>query len=344
MDSLLLLLHVPESLFLIFLQYLDLVLTLRHLKSSLKNIKSGAVVLISPDLSGHCLHLPVLTGDLFQLADLTAGVLDLLAHPSVFHDALLHVLDVDILLRADIFFHKFFQLDVHAERNSPLKQKRKFLRIQAAQIDVIKLFSKPLVVGTEVKFFFGKGVPKPLLHLLRRHGTAHGSASSPLFSHLFYPVLMVRYRAPVPEKHPGDLIGIGLHIEDHADTLTLSRVGPLKLQDDGAGKITVPQVGEMIVLPDIYHASEILDQSPVRVVGSCFVKKASAVGVGIEHNLHGINDRGFAASRMSRKKIDAFMEGQSPVPDIMPVVQADPGQSFKPLIRHLPRLLPCMSL
>ena len=74
----------------------------------------------------------MLAANLLQLLDLPAGVLDLLAHPPILHDALLHILNVDILLHADIFFHKFLQLDVHPEGDGPLKQQREFLRIQAS--------------------------------------------------------------------------------------------------------------------------------------------------------------------------------------------------------------------
>ena len=51
---------------------------------------------------------------------------------SVLHDALLHIVDMDILLHADVFLHKVFQTDVHTERNGPFKQRLKFLGIQTA--------------------------------------------------------------------------------------------------------------------------------------------------------------------------------------------------------------------
>ena len=88
---------------------------------------------------------------------------------------------------------------------------------------------------------------------------------------------------------------------------------------------------------------EILDQVPVRVVGCRLVEEPSSVGVGVEHDLHGVDNRGLAAPRVSCKKVDPFMEGQGFMPDIVPVVQADPGQGLKPLTRHLPHLLPCKS-
>ncbi len=174
-------------------------------------------------------------------------------------------------------------------------------------------------------------IEKPPFYLLCGHGAASG------------PVLVIRYGAFMPEKYPADLVGGSLHIKHHSHTLTLPGVRSFKLQDNRAGKIAVPQVGKIVVLSDIDHTPKILDEAAVRVVSGRLVKKAPAVRIGIEHDLHGVNDRGFTAPGMSGKEIDSLMKGQSLVPDIMPVVQADPGQCLKPLTRHLPHLLLCMS-
>ena len=74
----------------------------------------------------------MLRTDLLQALDFPAGVLDPAAQAAILRHALLHVLNVDVLLHADIFLHEVFQLDVHAERNGTLEQKRELFRIQTA--------------------------------------------------------------------------------------------------------------------------------------------------------------------------------------------------------------------
>ena len=97
----------------------------------------------------------MLPTDLFQFFNFLTGILNPVAQTAIFRHALPHVINVDILLHADIFFYKFLQLDVHAERNRTFKQQRELFRVQAAQINIIELFAETLVVGTEIAFFFG---------------------------------------------------------------------------------------------------------------------------------------------------------------------------------------------
>ena len=54
-------------------------------------------------------------------SDLFLRLFDLILHPSILHDALLKVLNLDILFHADILFNKVLQLDIHAERDRPFK-------------------------------------------------------------------------------------------------------------------------------------------------------------------------------------------------------------------------------
>ena len=147
----------------------------------------------------------------------------------------------------------------------------------------------------------------------------------------------------MPEEHTADLIGGRLHIKHHAHALADAGIRLAQLQHDGTGEILVAQIGKAVVLSDIDHAAQILNQASVGIIGSRLVKKAAAIGIGIQHNLHGINDRRLSASGMPRKKVDPVVKGQGSVFYVMPVVQADPGQGFKSLILHLPLLLRGMS-
>ena len=85
--------------------------------------------------------------DLLQVPYFHTGILDLLPHAPVLHHTLLHILNVDIHFHADIFFHKILQLDIHAKGNGAFEQKRKFLRIQPAQIGIVKDPAKPFIMG-----------------------------------------------------------------------------------------------------------------------------------------------------------------------------------------------------
>ena len=81
-----------------------------------------------------------------QLSDLLRRVLDPLAHASVEDHALLHILDVDVLLRADIFLYEILQMDVHAEGYGALEQSGEFFHVQAAQIHIVQVPAEPFVV------------------------------------------------------------------------------------------------------------------------------------------------------------------------------------------------------
>jgi hypothetical protein len=147
----------------------------------------------------------------------------------------------------------------------------------------------------------------------------------------------------MPEKHPGNLIGGSLHVKNHPHALTLPGIGPSKLQYNGGGKVAVPQIGKTVVLSDIDHAPEILNEVPVGIVGSCLVEKCPSVRIGVEDNLQSVNHRGFAAAGMAGEKIDPLVKGQYFMPYIVPVIQADSGQRLKSLIRHIPHPPPCKS-
>ena len=150
---------------------------------------------------------------------------------------------------------------------------------------------------------------------------------------------MIRYRSLMPEKHTTDLIRSSLDIKNNAYTLTGSGICLSKFQHDGTGKILISQIRKAVIFSDIDHAAQILDQTSVRIICRCLIKKATAVCIGIKHDLHGINDGRFSTSGMPGKKIDPIIKRKGPVFNIMPVVQAYPGQGFKSLIFHLPLLL-----
>ena len=146
----------------------------------------------------------------------------------------------------------------------------------------------------------------------------------------------------MPEEQAADLIGGRLHIEGHADALLFPCDTVLHLQYNGGGKILIPPVGYLIILADIDHTPQILDEASIRIVRRRLVKEAPAVCVGIKDDLHGVNDRGLSASGMSREKVDAFVQMQHLPVDIMPVIQSDSGKYFISLclLFHLPTPLP----
>ena len=217
---------------------------------------------------------------------------------------------MDVLFRADIFLNKFFQLNVHPKGNRAPEKKRKFFRIQASQIAVVEKLPKPFIVGAKIAGFLCEVLQKPGLHLFCGHGPPG----------LREAVGMIRHRPLMPEKHPRNLIRSCLHIEDHAHALAFSCICPRKLQHNGAGKILVAQIGEFLILPDIHHSPEILNQASVRVVRRRLIEKSPSVRVCVQHNLHGVNDRGFPAPGVAGEEIDPLMKGQDPVPDIVPVI------------------------
>ncbi len=114
-------------------------------------------------------HFLVLVTDELQILDLPAGIVDPVTQTSILRHALLHVFNMDILFHTDIFFYEILQTYIHTKRDGALKQQRKFFCIQSAQINLIKLFSKSLIMGTEIAFFPGIGCKQPAFHLIDRH-------------------------------------------------------------------------------------------------------------------------------------------------------------------------------
>ena len=100
----------------------------------------------------------------------------------------------------------------------------------------------------------------------------------------------------MPEKAPCDLIGRCLHVKDYANTLTFSRVAVLKLQHDGTGEIPVSQVGTLVIVLNVDHAAQILNQVSVRVLRRGLIEEGPAIGICIQHDLQRVNDRGLSAS------------------------------------------------
>ena len=75
---------------------------------------------------------PICIMDRSQLIDLLAGIIDLSLHPSILHNTFLHVLNMDVLFRTDIFLYKIFQADVHTERNGPLKKQWELFAVKTS--------------------------------------------------------------------------------------------------------------------------------------------------------------------------------------------------------------------
>ena len=124
----------------------------------------------------------------------------------------------------------------------------------------------------------------------------------------------------MPEETSRYLIGRCIHIEYNAHALAFFRIRALQLQNNGAGEILIPQVSELIVLSNVHHAPQILNQVPVGVIRGRLIEKSAAIGVGIEHNLHGVNHRGLSAAGMPGKKVNLPVKGQRFAVDIVPVI------------------------
>ena len=143
----------------------------------------------------------------------------------------------------------------------------------------------------------------------------------------------------MPEKQTGDLIGCRLHVKHNPDAFFFLRDCLFHLKNDRRGKVFVPLIFRLIILANIDHTAQVLDQASVRIIRRRFIKESTTIGIGIQNDLQCVNDRGFTTSRMTRKKVDPIIEGQHFMAYIMPVVQAHPGQGFKSLVRHLLYLL-----
>ena len=128
---------------------------------------------------------------------------------------------MDVLLHADIFFYKIFQPYVHTEGNGPLEQPRKFLHIQAAQIDVVEIPAETLVVGGVKIFLSGEMLLQIFPHLTGGHGPLPG------------PVVSRNHAALMPEKQTANFVRRSVHVEYHADTLLLLCGALLHFQYNG---------------------------------------------------------------------------------------------------------------
>ena len=203
---------------------------------------------------------------------------------------------MDILLHADVFFYKIFQPDIHAEGNRPFEQTREFLHIQAAQVDVVEVPAEALVIGCIKVLLFGKMLLQIFPHLAGGHGALPG------------PVIPRNHAALMPEEQTANFIGGGVHVKDHADALLLLRGALLHFQHDGRGKVPISPIGNLVIFTDVDHAPQVLDQASVGVIRRRLVKEAPAIGIGVQDDLHGVDDRGLAAAGMSGEKVDALVE------------------------------------
>ena len=153
---------------------------------------------------------------------------------------------------------------------------------------------------------------------------------------------MLRESALMPEKEPADLIGRRLHIKGHADALLLQARRLGQLQNNGGGEIPISLILGLVIFTDINHSPQVLDQASVGIIRCRLVKKAPAVRIGVQNDLHGIDHSGFSASGMSGEKVDAFIQAKHLMINVMPVIQNDPADRLECLIviLHLPSLLP----
>ena len=108
--------------------------------------------------------------------------------------------------------------------------------------------------------------------------------------------MVVQNPAGMPEEKPAHLIGRRLHIKDHAHTFFLSGTAVGEFQHNGTGEILIPQILGFIVVADIDHAPQIFDQCPVRIIGGRLIKESPPLSIGLQHDLKGIDHRGFPAS------------------------------------------------
>ena len=175
--------------------------------------------------------------------DFRTCVLYFLSHAAILHNTFLHVLDMDILLHADVFFYKILQFDIHSEWDGPLEEKGEFFRVQAPQVGIVEYAAESLVVG-------GQEIILPAvirLKIVFYFHDGHGPFPAP--------VAIFPHGSFVPEETAGYLIGGCLHIKDNSHTLALARIASFQLQHNGGGKILVAQIGKLVVFTDIYHTS-----------------------------------------------------------------------------------------
>ena len=84
----------------------------------------------------------------------------------------------------------------------------------------------------------------------------------------------------------------------------------------------VPQILGFIIFTDIHHATEVLNQRPVRIIRCSLIKKSPPVRIGIQHNLQGVDHCRLPAAGMAGEKIDPLIQSQYLPVYIMPVIQA----------------------
>ena len=186
---------------------------------------------------------------------------------------------MDVLLHTDIFFYKFFQLDIHPKRDCPLKKTWELFFIQSAQIHIIKLTAETLIARSAVECLFTKGT-------LQIFSYFHSRKTS-----LFSPVSIRKQTASVPEKQAVDLICCCLHVKYNAHALFLMGSRLFQLDYDRTGKILISQILGLIIFTDVYHSAQILDQGTVGIICCRFIKKSTSVRVSIEYNLNCIDNR-----------------------------------------------------
>ena len=257
--------------------------------------------------------------DLGQLLDLFQRILDLAAHPPILHHTFLQIFDMDILLHANVFFHKVFQPDVHLKRDRTFEQTGEFLSVQSPQINVVKLPPESFIARSVIKLIRRKRPLQIFPHFHRRQ-------APPVRA-----ILVFKQTARVPEKETADLICRSLHIEHNADALFFPRIRPFQFQHDRTGKVLIPQILGFIIFADIDYTAQILDQRTVGIIGGRFVEKPSSVRIRIKYDLQCVQHRRFSASRMSGKEIDPLIQRQYFFVYIMPVVQADLRERLKRL-------------
>ena len=159
--------------------------------------------------------------DFRQFLHFRLDIPDTPAEPSILSDTFLHIFNVDFLLHADIFPHKFRKLHVHTEWDRTFEQPGKTLRIQPAQIVAVHLCPEPLVGRLKIIIFRVHRTPDVRADLIDGHGTFRR------------PVAMRRKRTLMPEENLAVIVGSAGDVKSHADTLTLPGIGSHQFHDDG---------------------------------------------------------------------------------------------------------------
>ena len=117
----------------------------------------------------------------------------------------------------------------------------------------------------------------------------------------------------MPEEEAADLVGGRLHVKDDARRTPAPRWRcVVNSSTMVVEKFWFLRYWKLVVFADVDHAPQILDQAPVRVIGCRLVEEAPAVRVGVQDDLHGVNDRRLAAARMSGEKVDFLVQATAP--------------------------------